>query len=210
MVVPGSSPRSRVVGGRRSIGVVAALGVLAVVLWWWWPGVVGDPDDIDVRLAVGPGLSVADQSLDRRLREEGFLLERTPAPADWCDAARLIGEAPRDGSRIVVWASSSADCVIADAVADMVAAAAGRRLVVVHLPTDDPETREAFEQSSAFDTGDVRIVDTTRLLGEPGARFECLWWEDCPESGAVEPWDGDALGPIGAERLARMVVTETL
>jgi hypothetical protein len=181
---------------------------LVVVLWWWWPGLSGDPDDVDVRVAIGDDLAVADQSIDRRLREEGFLLERAPAPDDWCEVADLIAAASDEVSRIVVWAPSTTGCDVDDAVSDIVTAADGRRVVIVDLPTDDPAVREAFGRGDV--SNDIVIVETTRLLGEPGASFECLWWEDCPASGVVEPWDGDSLGPIGAERLARMIVTATL
>lgn len=198
MVVPGSLTRARARVG------LAALVVVAVLLWWWWPGLAGDADDIDVRIAIGGELAVANQSIDRRVREEGFRLERTSAPADWCEAAELIGRAPRDGSRVLVWASSGDGCSIDDAVRDLVDAAAGRRLVVVHLPTDAEAIRESFESRG------VRVVEAERLLGDPGSSHDCLWWEDCPESGAIEPWDDGALGPIGGERLARMIVTEIL
>jgi hypothetical protein len=206
MVVPGSSSRSHVEGTRRTVvALVLALGSLAVLTWWWWPGVVGDPDDIDVRLSIGEGLAVADQSIDRRLREEGFLLERTSTPEDWCEVADLIGQSPPDGSRIVVWATTSADCAIEDAVDRIMAAADDRRVVVVHLPTDDPDVRDSFVRRGAA------IVDTARLLGEPGASLDCLWWEDCPESGSIEPWiDDDRLSAVGGERVARMIVTATL
>ena len=210
MVTPAESPSSGVARGRRSavrLGAVA-VATLGVALWWWWPGLVGDPDDVDVRVAIGDELAVADQSIDRRLREEGFLLERTPAPDDWCEVADLIATTPDDVSRIVVWAPTTTGCDIDDAVSDIVAAADGRRVVVVHLPIDDPTVREAFAHGDV--SNDIAIVEAARLLGEPGSTFECLWWEDCPASGVVEPWDGDALGPIGAERLARMIVTATL
>lgn len=176
--------------------------MLALLLWWWWPGLTGDPDDIDVGLVIGDELDIADQSIDRRLREEGFLLERSSAPADWCDVDDLVAEV--GGSRVVVWAAWSSECVIDGAVDELLVAVGGRRVVVIHLPTDDDAVRVAFARRG------IAVVDTERLLGEPGAVRECLWWEDCPESGVVEPWDGDDLGSIGGERLARMVVTEVL
>lgn len=177
-----------------------ALGVGVVLLWWWWPGLTGDPDDIDVGIVIGDELDVADRSIDRRLREEGFLLERSASPADWCEVADRAAEVR--GPRVVVWAASGPDCGIDAAADELVRATAGRRLVVVHLPTDDPAIRDAFESRG------VAVVDTERLLGVPGATRECLWWEECPASGVVEPWNGDQLGPIGGERLARMIVTE--
>lgn len=187
---------------RRLVGTVVVLVVVA--LWWWWPGLAGDPDDIDVRLAIGDELSIADQSIDRRLREEGFLIERTRTPADWCDVAAAIEEAPDSGSRVVLWAGSLGDCTPSDMVDDVLDAARGRRVVVVHLPTDDDVVRSEFAERG------VTIVDTERLVGEPGASFECLWWEDCPPSGLVEPWDGDVLGAVGGERVARLIVTAVL
>lgn len=188
--------------GPRARRLVATGVVLTVVtLWWWWPGLAGDPDDVDVRLAIGDELSVADQSIDRRLREEGFLIERTRRPADWCDVAAALDEAPDDGSRVVVWAGSLGDCTVSDAVDDVLDAAHGRRVVVVRLPIDDDAVHSEFAARGAT------VVDTERLVGEPGASFECLWWEDCPSSGVVEPWDGDALGTIGGERVARLIVT---
>ena len=200
MVAPGSSRRSRV--RSRTRAALLVLGVSGVLLWWWWPGLTDEPDDVDVGLVIGEGLAVADQSIDRRLREEGFLLDRTTAPSDWCDVDDLA--AATRGSRVVVWAAWSEDCDIDDAADDLVRATAGRRVVVVHLPTDESAVRDAFERRG------VTVVDTERLLGEPGAVRECLWWEECPASGVVEPWDDDLLGPIGGERLARMIVTEVL
>lgn len=204
MVSPGSPTRARWwtrTPARRWAGVVV---VILVVLIWWWPGISGEPEDIDVRLVIGDELSVANQSIDRRLREQGFLLERTRAPEDWCEAVELLADEPRDDTRVVLWAATSADCPIDRAIDDLVAAADGRRLVVVDLPTDDGSVR------AAFGGRDVRFVDAVRLLGEPGSTQDCLWWEECPTSGLVEPWIGDALGPIGGERLARMIVTEVL
>lgn len=195
MVAPGSSRRPRTRAGL--VGVVIAL-----LLWWWWPGLTGGSDDIDIGLVIGDELDVADQSIERRLREEGFLLDRGAAPADWCEVDDLAADVR--GPRVVVWAASSPDCSIDTAVDDLVRATEDRRIVVVHLPTDDPAVRDAFESRG------VTVVDSERLLGEPGAVRECLWWEDCPASGVVGPWNGDRLGPIGGERLARMIVTEVL
>lgn len=206
MIARGSlrRPRTRdglVRDGLVRVGLVVAV-VLGVLLWWWWPGLTGDPDDIDVGLVIGDELTVADQSIDRRLREEGFLLERAASPADWCEVDDLVAEVR--GPRVVVWAASSAACRLDTAVDDLVRAAAGRRVVVVRLPTDDPAVRDAFESRG------ITVVDTERLLGQPGAVRECLWWEECPASGVVEPWDGDRLGAIGGERVARMIVTQVL
>ena len=76
--------------------------------------------------------------------------------------------------------------------------------MVVRLPGDDDELAAEFERRT------VTVVDTARLLGEPGESMECLWWEDGPEEGVVEPWIGGSLGPIGGERVARMIVTDVL
>lgn len=181
---------------------LVAVGVVAILLWWWWPGLTGEPDDIDIGLVIGDELDVADQSIDRRLREEGFRLERADSPVDWCEVDDLVADVR--GPRVVVWAASSPDCAIDTAVGDLMRATAGRRVIVVHLPTDDPAVRGAFESRG------VTVVDTERLLGQPGAVRDCLWWEECPESGVVGPWDGDRLGAIGGERLARMIVTDVL
>lgn len=204
MIAPGSPRRSRARSGERSrlrAGLVA-LVTGAILLWWWWPGLADRPDDIDVGLVIGDELDVADQSIDRRLREEGFLLERAESPGDWCDVDGRAAEVR--GPRVVVWAASSPDCAIDAAVDDLVRATEGRRVVVVHLPTDDPAVRDAFESRG------VTVVDTERLLGRPGEVRDCLWWEECPASGVVESWNGDRLGAIGGERVARMIVTEVL
>ena len=187
--------------------IAASVAVAVVALWWWWPGLSGDPDDIDVHVVTAfdeVGSTEISESIDRRLREEGFLIERGRAPADWCDAADAVAESDSVGSRLVVWAPERGDCAADTAVERLVAVADGRRLVVVRLPGDDDELAAEFERRN------VTVVDTERLLGEPGGSMECLWWEDCPEEGVVEPWIGGRLGPIGGERVARMIVTDVL
>ena len=196
--IGGLAPRGR---GRWIVGSLVALLVVAL---WWWPGLTGDPDDVDVDLAIGPGLTIADRSIDRRLREEGFWLARTTPPSDWCSVPDVLDELASTSTRLVVWADDGAACDLDDVVDRVFARAGSRRVIVVRLPTDPDEVMAAFEDRGAV------VVDTRRLLGEPGSSMTCVWWEDCPESGAVEPWVDGRLGPIGGERVARMIVTAAL
>lgn len=196
--IGGLAPRSR---GRWVVGSLVALLVVVV---WWWPGITGDPDDVDVELVLGPGLTIADRSIDRRLREEGFWLARTTPPRDWCSVPDVLDALSSTSDRLVVWADDGGDCDLAEVVDRVFARAGDRRVIVVRLPTDPDDVITVFEDRGAV------VVDTGRLLGEPGSSMTCLWWEDCPESGSVEPWVDGRLGPIGGERVARMIVAATL
>lgn len=192
--------RARPIVVRVAVVVIMALGVLI----WWWPALTSRPTDVDVELVIGSGLSVADQSIDRRLREEGFRVDRTPRPLDWCSVPDLVVELRPESTRLVVWAESSVDCDLGAAVDRVVEQAGTRRVIVVRLPSDD----EAI--AAALEGRDVIVVDTRRLLGEPDGTMECVWWEDCPATGTIEPWIDGELGPVGGERVARMIVTAAL
>lgn len=194
----------RIAPRRRGRWIVGSLAALLVVLMWWWPGLTGDPDDVDVELALAPGLTAADRSIDRRLREEGFWLARTARPSGWCSLPDVLDELSSTSSRLVVWADVGETCDLGDLVDRVFERAGGRRVIVVRLPTDPDVVMAAFEDRGAV------IVDTERLLGEPGSSMACVWWEDCPMSGTVEPWVDGRLGPIGGERVARMIVTAAL
>jgi hypothetical protein len=192
----------------RPRSILATVVIVATValglLVWWWPALTSRPTDVDVELVIGSGLSVADQSIDRRLREEGFRISRTPRPLDWCSIPELLDDLRPESTRVVVWAESPVGCDLGDAVDQVVERAGDRRVIVVHLPTDDEVI------VSALDGRDVVVVDTRRLLGAPDGTMECVWWEDCPANGRVEPWRDGRLDSIGGERVARMIVTATL
>lgn len=180
------------------------LVVLLVGVWWWWPGITGDPEDVDVHLVIGSDLDGVDQPIERRLREEGFRLTRASMPSDWCDAAEAVRELPAGGIRVVVWAPPAPECDGPALVDDLIEGSGDRRLIVVRLPNDD------VDLMTEFDRRGVTVIETTGLLGEPGRAVECLWWEDCPESGVIELWNGDELGPEGVERVARRIVADVL
>lgn len=190
--------------GRPARRLTSVVIVVAILLIWWWPGLLGEPEGVDVELVIGDGLSVADQSIDRRLREEGFRISRTLRPVDWCAVPDVLEELRPESTRLVLWAEASADCDLTEVLGRVVDQAGNRRLIAVQLPSDDPRV------SRALDDHGLTIVDGGRLLGEPGQAVECVWWEDCPSSGTIQPWTDGVLNSIGGERLARMIVTAAL
>ena len=125
----------------RWIGVVTVVSIGLLI--WWWPGLTSDPGEVDVELVIGDGLAVADQSIDRRLREEGFMIARTRRPVDWCSVPEALGDMRSESTRLVVWAEATADCDLGDAVDRVVEQARGRRVIVVVLPSDGPMIADA-------------------------------------------------------------------
>lgn len=184
---------------RAAIWWIAGVSIVGAV--WWWPAVTSRPDDIDVELVIGEGLAVADQSIERRLREEGFRVSRPSRPLDWCSVPGLVDSLSPESTRLVIWAEVTTQCDLDAVVEQVVERARDRRLIVVRLPTDTTALESALAGQN------VVTVDTRRLLGEPGQTMECVWWEDCPASGTIDPWIDGRLGPIGGERVARMIVT---
>lgn len=196
--------RLAALAGRNARPLISLLVAVVVVVVWWWPGLSGGSDDIDVELVIGDGLSVADQPIERRLREEGFLVARTPRPVDWCAVPTVVEDLRPESTRLVLWAEAPLDCDLGDVLDRVLDVAGDRQVIVVRLPTDESAIAEALEGR------DVNVVDTARLLGEPGESMECVWWEDCPAVGTIDPWNGERLSPVGGERVARMIVTAAL
>lgn len=186
---------------RRTVMMfVAGLGMLA---FWWWPGLVGRGSDVDVSLHVNAEFAPGRESIERRLREQGWRVEWSQDEADWCDVADRLKSSDPDADQIVLWMSAGTGCGSADDIAtNIVTAAEGRALHVVVLSEGGDPVVDALVAVGA------NAVEAWRLLGEPGATADCVWWEDCPVTGRIEPWSGDRLSAVGFERVARAIVAE--
>ena len=188
--------------GRRLSVVVVIL--VAVALWWWWPGLSGRGGDVHVVMVAGSRLESTREPLDRRLREDGFRTAWSPSASSWCDVPALVEGTPPTRRVVVVAPDPSSDCILDDALVEAVDRAVGAdRLVIVAWPDDDSPTM-AFDASLA--RRGARLVETVRLLGEPGSARDCLWWDDCPAAGNIVAWDSAGLREAGAQRVARMIV----
>jgi hypothetical protein len=186
---------------RQVVGITVAMVVVAV--FWWWPGLVGRGSDIDVSVHVTGTFGVGQQSIERRLREEGWRIEWSQTAVSWCDLVESIGGSDRHAGAIVVWGPERDDCApIEQLTADVIGAAGDRHLYVVATSNDQDSIGVALGARGAT------VIDASRLLGRRGSMQDCLWWEDCPASGLVETRGPDGLTAVGFERVARMIVAE--
>ncbi len=178
------------------------IGAVAVLVFWWWPGLVGRGSDVDVSVHVDARYAPGRESIERRLREQGWRVEWTTTTTDWCNAADAVGESDPDADEIVLWMVGES-CGTADEVASQVVEAAkGRSVHVVVLTEGNDPLTDALVARGAS------VVEAWRMVGVPGKTADCLWWEDCPAAGDIEPWSGDRLSAVGFERVARAIVAE--
>ncbi|MBU3688168.1 MAG: hypothetical protein B7C54_08230 [Acidimicrobiales bacterium mtb01] len=183
---------------------IAGILVVAVAVWWWWPGLADR--STTVLIVGGERLAEGREPVDRRLRENGFTTEWTPVAMSWCDVADLLTDGLDGGSfRAAVLAPSSDDTCVPDTdLVDAVRDAGDLRLAVVDWPDTSPVEREFVVRLGS--RSDVEVVDIGRLLGDTGSEVDCLWWDDCPNSGRIVAWDADGLTESGNQRVARMIV----
>ena len=176
---------------------------LALLVFWWWPGLVGRGSDVDVSVHVHDDFAPGRQSIERRLREQGWRIEWSEGETDWCEVADGLRSADADADEIVVWMPVGVACgTAADIATDIVDATKGRTLHVVVLSEGIDPVVDALVERGA------KTVEAGPLLGGPGETADCLWWEDCPVSGRIEPWSADQLSAVGFERVARAIVAE--
>lgn len=187
--------------------VVAITAGLVVLGFWWWPGLVGRGADVDVSVHVNPDFAPGRESIERRLREQGWRVEWSEHDVDWCDVADEVEQSDSEADDIVLWMPTGATCgaaadIASDIASDIAASAKGRTLHVVDISTGRDPVVDALVALGA------RVVEAGRLVGEPGTTADCLWWEDCPATGRIDTWSGDQLSPAGLERVARAIVAE--
>ena len=182
---------------------MAVVGAVALLIFWWWPGLVGRGSDVDVTVHVDARYAPGRESIERRLREQGWRVEWTTSTSGWCDVAASVGDSDPDADDIVLWVAGDAPCgTPSDIASQVVDAAKGRSLHVVVVADGDDPLVDALVARGAS------VVEAWRVVGIPNQSADCLWWEDCPASGQIEPWSGDRLSSVGFERVARAIVAE--
>lgn len=180
---------------------IVVVVVIAASLYWWWPGLSGKGSDIDVSIHVTADFADGRQSIERRLREEGWRTEWSGESSDWCDLVDVVATVDPDVDSIVIWGPESDPCASAvSTAASVMKAAAGRRVFVVTLSSSPGDLIVALTSAGAT------AVPAHRLLGDPGQEMDCLWWEDCPVEGRMPTWNGPEPSLAGFERVARSIV----
>lgn len=181
--------------------VIVVVAVIAALLYWWWPGLSGQGSDIDVSIRVTSEFVDGRQSIERRLREEGWRTEWSNESADWCHLADAVATVDPDADSIVIWGPDLDSCASAAiTAASVMKAAAGHRVFVVATSSVPGAMTTALTSAGAT------VVPAHRLLGDPGQEMDCLWWEDCPAEGRMSTWNGPELSTAGYERVARSIV----
>lgn len=184
---------------QRPLLVGAALLVGAIL--WWWPALTGNGQQVTV---IGSGeIDEARQDLSRRLREAGLSVDWVTGIETWCEVAVAVDRRAA-GSTVVLAPADFAPCAdpVEGILDDTFDPGSLERMVVVAV-TDSPEADALVDRGA-------RLVPVGRLIGDPGERVPCVWWEDCPVSGGVITRDGDGLTVEGLQRLARLITAQVV
>lgn len=167
--------------------------VLVALLWFAWPSVGGG--DVDVVIVGDGSVNAANDELQRRLRQEGFVPRIVIAEPSQCgEIASLAG-----GVDVIV--VSFDDWSACDSLPSSV------RLLV-----EQP-------RGAAVPAGlaDDHTVHPASLLFTGADQDNCRWWDtpgagearpglgQCQPDGTVAVFAGDELTPAGRERFARLV-----
>lgn len=184
---------------QRIAWLVALAGALCVAAWWVWPSWNGSDGKLDVIVISDPALAAGEVTIARNLRADGHTAEYGPVVADWCAAAPAVADAvaQRSPSTVVLSFAALGACG-PDGVQQAVAAAGGRRVIVVLQAGDASDVAAAAG----------RVVDPARMVGADPVptRMPCQWWEICDQTGHIDVRgpDGQLTG-AGLDRLARML-----
>lgn len=195
-VSPEGSDRRVRTRGILSLGLASA--GLMVALAWWWPGLSGQGKRSDVTVIATGEISKAREAVSRRIREAGLSVTWEDSVSSWCEASSLLDSVSTPV--VVVAPDDLRPCTDAGAMVDAgsISAHEVRRWVVV-----------AFDESSTVEELEVRgarRVATERLIGGTDEEVPCVWWDDCPKSGAVVTRTRSGLTEAGRQRLARLIV----
>ena len=174
-------------------------------MWWQWPTIAGHDDRTDVVLVTDGFMTSTEARVTDRIHEDGRSVRVDTSATSWCDAADAVRRIDReiDPATIVLSFGDATGCGTT-ALADAVAAAHGRQVLVVTQPG-----RSGIE-SSATEAG-ATLVDPTRYIGDQLAAtsLPCQWWEPCTADGTVAVRDADgSLTDDGVDRVARIIVAE--
>jgi hypothetical protein len=184
---------------RRPLLVGAAVLVGAIL--WWWPGISGNGQRVTV---IGSGeIDAARQDLSRRLREAGLSVDWVTGIETWCELAVALDERAI-GTTVVLAPADFAPCAdpVEEILDDSFGPESAERTVVVALS-------DSAQADALVDRG-AKLVPLDRLIGDPGERVPCVWWEDCPASGDVVTREGDDLTAEGLQRLARLITAQVV
>ncbi len=167
--------------------------VIAALLWFVWPTV--DGDDVDVVIIGDGSVSTANDELQRRLRQEGFVPRVVIAEASQCAEIGALADGVDD---IVVSFTDWSAC--------------GSLPSTVRLLVEQP--RGAAVPPALADGQTVRPAS---LLFTGADQDNCRWWDtpgagearpglgQCQVDGTVAVFASDELTPAGRERFARLV-----
>lgn len=181
-------------------GIVAAL---LVGVWMWWPAIARDPQRVDV-VVVGTGqVGEADQSIQRRIREEGQSVEMVRIDPCTDTAGSLAALTEHRPSVVVLSTTDPAACAERweTLLGDAADAAGGNPTLIVLTQTGQTTLPGDI-------AGQAVVADPSRLLGDSSVtRIGCQWWDDCEPDGQVTIRTAEgSLTPAGAERVARVLV----
>lgn len=168
---------------------------------WWWPGIGGGGQRVTV---VGSeAIDGARQDLTRRLREAGLSVDWLTGVGTWCEVAQAV-ERRGSGTTVVLAPADFEPCAepVSAILDDYFDPGVARRTVIVAI-ADSPEADALVDRGA-------RLVPVDRLIGEPGERVPCVWWEDCPVEGGVITRNGDGLTSEGLQRLARLITAQVV
>ena len=186
----------------KIVGVVA---LVAALIWWQWPTVSGHGSRIDVALVTDGFLTSTPARVTDRIHEDGRTVRVDTEATSWCGAADAVRNVTDefDPAAIVLSFGDATGCDAA-ALTDAVAAARGRRVLIVAQPG-----RSGIESSAA--AAGATLIDPTRYIGDQLAAtsLPCQWWETCGTNGTVAVRDADgSLTEDGVDRVARIIVAE--
>ena len=172
----------------------AVVGVVLVVLSWFaWPSFGGG--DVDVVIIGDGSVNTANDELQRRLRQEGFVPRIVIADPAQCGDLASLADGVDD---VVVSFSDWSAC--------------GALPSAVRLLVQQP--RGAVVPTALADGQTVRPAS---LLFTGADQDNCRWWDtpgagearpglgQCQPDGTVAVFAGDELTPAGRERFARLI-----
>lgn len=181
---------------------LVASATLGAVLAWWWPGLTGAQRDVDVVLMRGSDTTGAEDTISRRIREQGMTVRWVEEGVDPCSMSLEGGVS---AGTLVIFLPPESQCSIENT---------SRQLSALRTRLDDVSLVAvvSWRSSATSDTIDElrassgsNIIDPRDLIGKPGVEQNCLWWDECPMVGTIATVAQDHLTEAGRQRLARFV-----
>lgn len=181
---------------------LVACASLGAVLAWWWPGLTGPQRDIDVVLMQGSETTGAEDTISRRIREQGMTVRWVEAGVDPCTMSL---EGDTSTGTLVVFLPPESQCSMESTSREL--SAVRTRLddvaLVAVVSWKSTATNDAIDELRA--SSGSNIIDPRDLIGEPGVEQNCLWWDECPVGGTIATVAHAHLTEAGRQRLARFV-----